>query len=442
MSNPAVYNLAEMEIGNIKIRVEDNLGESIHVHIGNFRVSLTVKEFYSVVEQIQKGADILLKLNGLGLDMFDRKSFDWDWLSRYEEFQSIEIVNIELGHLLTKGPSPLFPSLDTIIPLAESRQVKALKGMRDELERYKEINEYGVSNVERLNKVLKIIKKKGYPFDGKYILINQYNQIYDGDHRAACLLFLYGERFEIPVMRINLKNEISIEEQKKNIEQLIEKRMEQSKNQLPSKHIWPEALNDLNVTMDAFLKEIEVIDIPYYLIEHPWMGRDGQVVAQTVLVLQEGKMIEFCKAMKVSYFGESKYRHWNFLYSMQRCVFIKLLDTTVLVFDRLACKSKFENAIMPLDKSIQAHAWNTKISNRASIQIEIVYVIVNALLNGLGFDEGTKNFLNQNVIYLESEETRNLLEKIFFKYTEELISCLKVGEYEMAYSNYVVNRNY
>ena len=45
------------------------------------------------------------------------------------------------------------------------------------IKRYKEINEYGVSNVERLNKVLKIIKKKGYPFDGKYILINQYIDI-------------------------------------------------------------------------------------------------------------------------------------------------------------------------------------------------------------------------------------------------------------------------
>ena len=45
MSNPAVFKLAETVIGDQKIVIEDNIGESIHLHIGLVRIDMTVKEF-------------------------------------------------------------------------------------------------------------------------------------------------------------------------------------------------------------------------------------------------------------------------------------------------------------------------------------------------------------------------------------------------------------
>ena len=182
MSNPAVYELAKTTIKNYPIRIEDNLGESIHVHIGDFRITMTVNEFNDMVDQFQKAANELLELQGLSLDLFDRTSFDWSWMFKYEKIKKIEKINVKIKDLLTMGESEISPDLQIIVPVSKSRQYKALNQEYDELIRYKEVNEYGVSNTERLEKVFNCIRGNGYPYDNKYILVNQFNQIYDGDH--------------------------------------------------------------------------------------------------------------------------------------------------------------------------------------------------------------------------------------------------------------------
>ena len=52
MSNPGVINLFSIfkKTGIInRFQVEDNIGESIHIHINNFRIDLTIDEFYKLV---------------------------------------------------------------------------------------------------------------------------------------------------------------------------------------------------------------------------------------------------------------------------------------------------------------------------------------------------------------------------------------------------------
>lgn len=213
MSNPSVYLLGETKINNSIVRIEDNLGEAIHVHIGALRLSMTVAEFMLMSEQFQLAAEELLKLEGLSLGMFDVNSFDWDWIHRYEEIEKIEFCNIKIGDLLTVTESKKFPDIQEIVKVSRGRQYEALCGNYEFLRHYKEKNKYKVTNEERLDSILKTIKNKGYPYDNKYILVNQYNQIYDGDHRAACLLLLRGEDAVIPVIKMWMKNDKTIEEQ-------------------------------------------------------------------------------------------------------------------------------------------------------------------------------------------------------------------------------------
>lgn len=126
MSNPAVYVLGETEINGNKIRIEDNLGEAIHVHIGDFRISLSISEFNEIVNQFELATNTLLGLKGLSLNMFDKNALDWDWLHRYEKIEKIELVNVKIKDLLTKNESSVSSEIQEIVSVSKSRQYKAM----------------------------------------------------------------------------------------------------------------------------------------------------------------------------------------------------------------------------------------------------------------------------------------------------------------------------
>ena len=442
MSNPAVYELAKATVKNYRIRIEDNLGESIHVHIGDFRISMTVSEFSDLVEQFQKAADELLGLQGLSLDIFDRTSFDWSWMHKYEKIKKIEKINVKIKDLLTMGESEVFPDLQIIVPVSKSRQYKALNKEYDELIRYKEVNEYGVSNIERLEKVLDCIREHGYPYDNKYILVNQFNQIYDGDHRAACLLYLHGGDAIVPVIKMVLEDETSIEEQKRMEKEMLQKFIEKRMKIIPSVHKWTENLNFLNCDFDDFLKRISKCGFDYFIVPHQWSFCNGEMVADKCIVIEEGTMIDFCKKMNISYYGKCCYRYYSFLYSMQRCVYLETIDSKVLIFDRLSCKSKFEDAIMPLDKRIQLYGWRNAENHEADMRIRMIYVIVDSLLNGNGFSADARKFIENRCEMLNDEVLISLLEMIFFKYTDKLVKYMEECRYNLAYMEYFCNKTY
>lgn len=441
MSNPAVYVLGETQIKNTRIRIEDNLGESIHVHIGDFRISLSIKEFYSIVDQFQKGADEILSLQGMKTDMFDYRAFDWDWLHRYESISKIEKVYVKIGDLLTKGESKITPNIDVIIPVSESRQYKALCGDDTQLKRYKEKNIYGQSNMNRLYDVMDCIRNN-YPYDDKYIIVNQFNQIYDGDHRAACLLHLRGEEASIPVIQITFSDDPTIEEQLHNQERLLNDYLEKEKNRIKPVYQWSEELNALNLTFTEFRKKMESKGIDYYYLNHFWSDVNGEKVADKIVIVRPNSMINFCHEMKVSYYGKSIYRRFSFLYSMQRAVYIELNDAKVLVLDRLACKSKFENALMPLDKCLQSYADEFYALHIADERLLFIYVIVDAIINGNGFNNISKAYIQDNILCLKENETMNLLKLVFFKYSEKLAEMLIHKNFDGAYSGYVSNMDY
>lgn len=204
MSNPAVIELASTYIGNTEVRLEDNFGEAIHFHFGFFRVDLTVKEFLELADRMEDAVRELITAKNFRLEEFDPK-----FISFYNEIfldlESVSIDEVRLGDIIALK----YDKLPYYRTLEKCRDYKALMGDTRELNSYKsQVNKLGQSNEERLLEILASIKENGYPFNGQYIILrNNQNVILDGQHRASCLLFLYGKNHKVPVMRFHFKNE-------------------------------------------------------------------------------------------------------------------------------------------------------------------------------------------------------------------------------------------
>ena len=105
MSNPGVITLIQKKInGGKNFRIEDNLGESIHIHYTNFRIDLTVTELLELAEICDKSIYDLIPVSGFDLD-----DYDGDFLVEYskELYDLIEVkkekIPVSELHYLTKN---------------------------------------------------------------------------------------------------------------------------------------------------------------------------------------------------------------------------------------------------------------------------------------------------------------------------------------------------
>lgn len=200
MSNPAVITLAEIETSVGIFRVEDNIGEAIHLHFGEFRYDLTVAEFLRLVLEIEEMMkEYTSHIPGFFFEQIS-KEFFLNKSSCWSDLKSARIEKIRLSKLLVDTYDDKGKYI--FLPLPNSRVVKALHGNTKENDNRIELNYYGQTNHERVLSMLDSIKRYGYPKDNKYIVIfNNSNVIEDGQHRAACLFYLYGD-IEVEVLRI------------------------------------------------------------------------------------------------------------------------------------------------------------------------------------------------------------------------------------------------
>lgn len=188
MSSPGVIILAEGIVGGVNLRIEDNIGEAIHVHYGNLRIDLTIAEFYQLSEQLVSIMEMMI-----GVEGFKVNNYDAIFLSQIDRLllnlESITFEEVNLSNLLTD-------SIDengnlSVVSIWDSRVSKAIKGNTKELRNWKQINYYGETNVDRLNNLREKIRKNGYnpDFDGTYIVLcDDGFFIADGCHRASILL--------------------------------------------------------------------------------------------------------------------------------------------------------------------------------------------------------------------------------------------------------------
>jgi hypothetical protein len=205
MSNPAVVTLVDESNHNAKIKrfvVEDNIGESIHLHIDNIRVDFTIKEFLEFSNMIGESLVELDLLNGYLIENFD-KNFLKDCSECLPNLIEIKKERVILKDLLIVSHYTYRDLiLHKTISLFKSQAFNYLSGNKNDFINYTQYNYFNVSNEDRLLALVDSIEKNGYPHKNQYIILfNEQNVIRDGLHRAAVLAELYGEDHEIEILR-------------------------------------------------------------------------------------------------------------------------------------------------------------------------------------------------------------------------------------------------
>ena len=212
MSNPGVITLVDASSRFSKIKrfvVEDNIGESIHVHIDNMRIDFTVNEYLEFSNATRDALEELNIIPGYSLEKFD-EHFLMEFSSHLYNLIDIKTEKIKLSKLRCivnydyyKGGKV---TVKRILPVYKTPVYKYLVGDKVGYEKYNQYNYHGVNNCDRIDGVLSSIKENGYPYKEQYIILaNGQNIIRDGQHRAAVLYDLYGCDHEIEIMRFNFK---------------------------------------------------------------------------------------------------------------------------------------------------------------------------------------------------------------------------------------------
>lgn len=208
MSNPGVVTLAAIKHFPYRFEVEDNIGEAIHIHYKDIRLDLTINELVRLARDMEGAFNEIIDVEGFSCRDFDPVNLS-EMAGILPDLESISYENVMLEDLLIDTFDELGEPV--IRPLKESRVYKALKGDKAENNAHKQTNLFKSSgaepqtNRERLEYNLEQIREKGYPVGKEFIILFDDDYIIrDGQHRAACLYFLYGN-ISVPIRRLHFK---------------------------------------------------------------------------------------------------------------------------------------------------------------------------------------------------------------------------------------------
>lgn len=208
MSNPAVITLEDASNAKGKIKrfvLEDNIGESLHLHIDNMRVDFTVNEFLAFTKMIRSSLEELDFLSPYTIDNFD-EHFLKECADLLPNLERIEIEEVELSKLKCVQNKVFHYDLK-LSKLSKIKDVPAYKylhGEKEEFIAYKQHNYFNTDNEKRLLTMQESIKSNGYPFNNEYIvLFNGQDIIRDGQHRAAILADQFGLDYKVKAMRFH-----------------------------------------------------------------------------------------------------------------------------------------------------------------------------------------------------------------------------------------------
>ena len=199
MSNPAVFELAAADIAGQRVCLEDNIGESIHLHIGLVRADMTVKEFRDAALKMQKA------LNTLTPNFFDVAEYDAYFLERL----GADIINIsaveeiilplkDLRFCFEGDGDEIFT-----VNITESPEFKYYGGAKKILEQFENKGDIFQSNSARADKVFAAIQTA--PAENFILCADAENKILDGRLTAAALARLYGTNKKVKVKRFHFE---------------------------------------------------------------------------------------------------------------------------------------------------------------------------------------------------------------------------------------------
>ena len=210
MINPGVIQLASLKHSSYRFDIEDNIGESIHIHYNNIRLDYSIRDFFELADEIEKLMDVLLLDKNISSYDFD-SAFFVDLAGLIPDLEKITYDTVNLDELFVDTYNE--DGNVVVRPLNESRVLKALNGNSEENDSKEQNNYFSakshrlISNRERLSFNLERIKQNdGFQPNDFVTLFNHRNTIRDGQHSAACLYYLKGN-VSVPVRRLWFKGD-------------------------------------------------------------------------------------------------------------------------------------------------------------------------------------------------------------------------------------------
>ena len=205
MSNPGVILLARTKTECGDFIIEDNLGEAVHLHLGNIRVDMTIDDLNQLAQQCVDVLDSFISLHN-----FSCKELDPIFLAQISDMlpdiQGIQRRKIKPDKFRVRIKNKY--GIPVNRKIMDSRISKALQGNRKEDDTFLQQENYIFqTNAQRTDENLKIIEKEGYnPDKGMVVTFNGQDFIRDGQHRVASLCYL-GKNDPIETLDLLFKNE-------------------------------------------------------------------------------------------------------------------------------------------------------------------------------------------------------------------------------------------
>ncbi|HOQ42093.1 MAG TPA: hypothetical protein PLG94_14095 [Smithellaceae bacterium] len=202
MSNPAVITLAELKHGIAgvnRMQIEDNIGEAIHLHMGPFRLDLTIKEFLALADNMRAALDATGRFTHYAVSQFD-PLFLSECGPLLEHLTNITIEEQYIDDLRCIVYLSQRFGFYRFVPVTKTPAYRFLEDNDHSFLKYEQSSYRGLKNRERLMALENEIKKNDYPNAGRYIILfSGQNLVRDGQHRLAILRHLRGN-VKIPVM--------------------------------------------------------------------------------------------------------------------------------------------------------------------------------------------------------------------------------------------------
>lgn len=439
MSNPAVCFLATTSFRGVSFRIEDNLGESIHIHYGMIRIVLSIDEFFLLASSIRVAAEQLLELNGIVWDNFDAESLKYEWVDEYTKLASKKCKSVKLDSLFMKESYIQNRSIKRVIPLQESGYVRLLQGDTTDIDYYSEPGKYELSRKEKVEAIGKIIDHEGYPFEQKRILVNQEGYILDGIKRASYLYYKYGGEEKVLVDEISLQGLDSVEIRRNIAEQQIDRWLADrgSLNCQTNTNDTPH----IRITMGDIIKRLKDNNVDFFVVDREKVIEHKNLVS-SVIVVEEQKF-DLVQEIFSSYKADAHpYEGYGYLYGLKKPLAIEMIKGMVLIYDKPACKSRFEKELLPMDQHVNELCWKHIIWNdeRECYQLDsemlTFWAVIDSILEFNRFSPRDISLIEKYSEIFEKDEYIEALEKEFFRYTPNLITYLLSRQYSRVLEMY------
>ena len=443
MSNPSVCFLAETKINGVNLSIEDNLGESIHIHYGQFRVSMGIREFISFSNLVIASARELFSIHGLNFELFDEESFKIEWLYRYSTIKVPRMNKIALSKLCMKESYVNNREIKRIIPLEESGYTKFLRDENYDSKYYEEKGQFEKSRKEKLFEINNKIMEEGYPFDNKYILIDQDGYILDGNKRASCLFNMFGGDKCVPVLQIDIGWGKDIADRREE----AEKKVREYQDRILACDESDRKCNQVKIyELSEIVNEINKKGIPYFVVYRNKTVKTHKIVYADI-ILDEGTLetlkskFTFCEEV------EHPYMDYEYIYAVKKPMSLKTTEGTIYVSEKICVKSKFKNQLLPLEMEVERWVRKNVCQGENGIRTandkaQIFITIMDCLLEKEKFTSTDKLNMEKSINVFEDKEFVYYLERELYGYTEEFIQIIKKGNYENAISRYIAFSDY